>query len=148
MVSEERNILINLIGEVLINLYFAYAVWHFAASGAASAPNALQDWARLVIWIIPIGIGAGIWLAIVGRIFAGIFEQESGAVHVDERDRGIQIRGMAVTMVIAALAFIAALSALAYGVSAFAALNIIFFGFGSAAIAGDLAKLLMYRVFG
>lgn len=149
MATEERNILISLIGEVLVNLYFAYTVWQMFGAGLATASDGVQTWAQVVIWIIPVGIGTGIVLAILGRIFASLMGEDRGArVHLDERDRGIQIKGMAVTMVVAALAFIAALSALAYGAGALVGLNIIFFGFGTAAIAGDLAKLVMYRVFG
>ncbi len=149
MATEERNILISLIGEVLVNLYFAYTVWQMFAAGLATASDGVQTWARVVIWIIPVGICAGIVLTILGRIFTSVFgEDRSARVHLDERDRGIQIKGMAVTMVVASLAFIAALLALAYGAGALVGLNIIFFGFAGAAIAGDLAKLLMYRIFG
>ncbi len=149
MATEERSILINLIGEVLVNLYFAYTVWQMFAAGLGSAEGSVQTWARTVIWIIPVGIGAGIVLSIMGRILGGILGDGGGArVHLDERDRGIQIKGMAVTMVVAALAFIAALCVLAYGAGALVGLNVIFFGFGAAAMAGDAAKLLMYRVFG
>ncbi len=145
MSTEERNIWINLVGEVLVNLYFAQKVWQMFGAGLPNTPEAVQTWARAVIWIIPVGIGAGILLSILGRIFAGIFGQDS-ALHMDERDRAIQIKAMAVTMVFAALAFITALSLLAYGTSALVGLNVIFFGFGLATIAGDIAKLLMYRV--
>lgn len=147
MATEERNIFINLLGEVLVNLYFAYLVWQMFGAGLAGAPDAVQVWARTVIWIIPVGIGAGIVLTVLGRILGAVIDQDA-AVHLDERDRSIQIKGMAVTMVVAALAFIATLSALAAGTSALTGLNILFFGFGLAAMVGDLSKLVMYRVFG
>lgn len=144
MAAEERNIIVNLIGEILVNLYFAYLVWQMFGAGLATAPDGVQVWARTVIWIIPVGIGAGIVLSILARAFA----DQDGAVQLDERDRGIQIKGMAVTMVVAALAFIATLSVLALGAPALTGLNILFFGFGAAAMMGDLAKLVMYQVFG
>lgn len=147
MAAEERNIIVNLIGEILVNLYFAYLVWQMFRAGPATAPDAVQVWARMVIWIIPVGIGAGIILSILARAFAAMGDHD-GAVHLDERDRGIQIKGMAVTMVVAALAFVSTLSVLAAGAPALTGLNILFFGFGAAVMIGDLSKLLMYRVFG
>ncbi len=146
MSHEERNTIVGVISNLLVNSYFIWRVHMMFVDGTSVAPDGVMIWAREVIWVIPGGIILTIVMVILANILWAIFTGETKpSFLVDERDRGIQINGMATTMVVTVLGFLASIAALAYGISNFIAFNIVFFSLALGSLSGDLSKLWLYR---
>lgn len=149
MSYEERNAVISIIVTILGNGYIFLRLRDLAASGAFDGPDALQLFARTVLWIIPICIVLMIVATILFNIlFAIVTLDENPDFTTDERDKAFQARGMMVTMVISSFGFIGALIALALGRDALFAFVVLYAVFVVGSFIGDMTKLVSYRVGG
>jgi len=133
--SSKKTISGMAVGIILITGYIIYAL-----GGAAPAPEDLKAWAAAILIFIGIGIAAGIVIQILFHIaFAvgtAVKERErddktveriiSASVVEDERDKLIELRSGRIGHIFSGLGFVAALVALAFGMSALFALHILF----------------------
>ena len=149
MSPQERNALVSLLCNLLVN---GYVIWQWralAAAGALDGPDALMVWARMILWAMAGAVVLTVVLTVLISIAAGIVTRERvSPVLADERDEMFGIRAMGMTMFIAVVGFIGAIVALAAGWSALSAFLIIYFAFALGSLAGDLVKLASYRAGG
>jgi len=146
MTHEERNTYVAIFTNLFVMGYFIMRLIRLDGEGAFDAPDGLAVWAQTVLWIIPASIVMTIVLTIVFNIlFAIATREESPSFVVDERDKMIGRRGMMATIFVASGGFILALIALAFGWTAFFALNVILFAFAGGDLFGSLFKLFFYR---
>lgn len=146
MNSEERLTWINLVSSLLINGWFYSRIWTMFQDGTSTAPDAMQIWARTVIWVIPVSIGSIIVLTILTTIAQAILAGgKPPAFLKDERDTKFEMWGMGAMMLFAVAGFLGAMAALAFGYSGFIAFNLIYLGFSLGDVASNLLKLTLYR---
>ena len=146
MSPEERNTLTAIISSLFVIGYSAFHLQGMAADGLFAGPDAVIRWARAVVWLIGAGIVFMVLMAILMAIATAIITREqdpSGLV--DERDRMIRGWGMRVTMVTSSVGFLIGVGALALEWPVVAGLNIMLASFYFGALAGDIAKLVLYR---
>lgn len=147
--QEERSTYVSLVVNILVDLFIFAKVYGLWQSGAFETPEALQTWARAVLWAVPLAIGGTILLTVLSKVAQSVLEGEyEPADLTDERDRAYQLRGMAVTMVIATLGVLFGVISLALGQSAIFGLNIIVAGLAASALLGDIVRVMSYRVWG
>lgn len=146
MSHEERNTVAALLAAILINLYVIVKLSRMFDDGRLLGEDAVQVWAKAMLWVIPIGIAAVIIITIgFNIIYAIATNNQSPSFLVDERDHAIQGFGMRVTMVAVSIGFILMVVALAMGTEILTALIGLWFAFAIGSFVGDLAKLMRYR---
>ncbi|WP_428387305.1 hypothetical protein [Mucisphaera sp.] len=142
MTPEQRNCVIALAVGLLVNGAAAIRIAQLYANGSLAAPDAVNVWARNVVWVIPAAIGLNVALMLLVRIFGS----DRHRPHlIDERDRKFQLYGMGVTLVAAGVGFMALLITLAVGVDTIIALNVLFFCFAAGDLLGNTIRLASYR---
>jgi hypothetical protein len=146
MSKEERNTVFAIVTNMIVNLWMAIRLHGLWLSGAFDGPDGLMIWARTVIWVIPASIGVTILVAILGSILVAIVTRDPLEPNIfDERDRLFRIRGMSVTMIVAAAGFVVVLCGLAWGWSALLAMTVIYASYSLGDLLGNVVKLLSYR---
>ena len=75
MSHEEKNTLLQIILGIVINIWIAIEVRDLYANGIMDSPEAIQTWAKTILWIIIISILAGILFTIMGTIMFSILEK-------------------------------------------------------------------------
>lgn len=147
MSHEERNNIVAIVVSLITNTYVLIRLRGLWADGAFDGPDALMFWARAVLWVVPIAIVGTIVLTILANIlFAIATRDESPDFTVDERDRMFQMRGMAVTMVVASFGFLGCLVALAVGWEALIVFTLLYVAFAAGDLIGNLVKFVSYRI--
>lgn len=146
MNSEHRNIWAALLSGLIVNAYFFHRIWGMFGDGTSTAPNAMQLWARTIIWAIPANILATVIMTILVSIVVGITTGEKSIPALkDERDRLFQLWGLGVTMAFTVIGFVTAVLCLAFGQSGFLAFNFVYLGCAIGDMAGNSLKLVLYR---
>lgn len=146
MTHEERNTIFALLVNVLVNGYIIIKLLGLSSAGAFAGPDALQVFARTVLWVIPISIVATLVFTVLGNILIAIILREPKPdFTVDERDKQFQMRAMGATLFGAAAGFIIALIGLAFGWSALTAFLVLYFSFAGGDFFGNIVKFLSYR---
>lgn len=149
MSHEERNTVVALLCNLLLNGYVIFRLNAMFAAGAFDGPDALQVWGRFMLWVIGAAIVLTIILTILFNIlFAIVTRDENPSFVKDERDEVFEIRGMGMTMLLAVVGFIGSIVALALGWSGLSAFMILYFAFALGSLLGDLVKLASYRAGG
>ena len=142
MSGQEKSTRAAIVLNLLVNGFVGFQLAQRFESGQLYGGDGLQIWARTVIWAIPA-------LLVLTVLFHGVAYVLSGdrraSTVVDERDRLFQLRGLAVTTVVAGLGFIATVVALATGVQAVQAFTVIYGGMALADLAGNTVRFLSYR---
>lgn len=146
MSYQDRNNVVSILVNLLVNGYIVIRLLDMNASGMFDGADAANVWARTVVWVIPISIVA----TIVGTILfaighAIVTNNPKPSFVVDERDRHIDQRGLIAVVVFAACGFISMIVALAFGWSALVGLNILYFAMALGSMASDLVKFISYR---
>lgn len=142
----ERTIWAEITSTLAVIALFVWLILRAQATGRFDGPDGLMLWARQVLWMIPAGILVAILVSVVMAIGYRIVTGEDPDELTDERDRAIAGFGWQVTTIAASAGFVAALAALALGASTFAALNGMLAAFALGDTAGNLAKLIRYRL--
>lgn len=145
MSHEERSAVVSILINIGVDIWVIFQLYGLWQAGVFAGPDALQVWARTVLWAILITVVATISAVILVAIVRGILTRDED-VSSDERDKAYQLRGMAVTMVVASFGTVAAIIALAFGMSGVFAMTTIYFAMSVGALAGDAVRLLSYRV--
>jgi hypothetical protein len=155
MSYQSRRTVVSLIaGAMLIAAYVIYAL-----GSHAPAPDDLRSWATAMLVFIGIGVGALIVIQILFHIaFAigtAIKERENNDAKIeriiassmveDEREKLIDLKSGHIGYVCAGLGLVAALAALALGMSALFALHILFGSFAVASLAEGCANVYLHE---
>ena len=148
---EEKNTLLQIIVGIVINIWIAIEVRDLYTNGIMDSPEAIQTWAKTILWIIIISILAGILFTIMGTIMFSILEKiifgESDTNFItDERDKTIASIGHKITIFFAGAGFITLLVGLNFGYEIVDCLVVLMFCFSLGGLLGELAKLVRYRV--
>jgi hypothetical protein len=146
MTHEERNTLVGIFVNLLENTWILLRLKGQYNDGLLTGTDGLSVFGKTVLLAIP----ASIVLTIVGVIlfnilFAIVTRDENPDFIVDERDQMFKIRGMSVTMIVSAIGFIAAMSALALGYAALTVFLIMYLSFALGDLTGNVIKLASYR---
>ena len=146
MVYQDRNNLVSIAVSLLVNGYVIFRLFEMSAAGAFDGADAVNVWARMVIWVIPIAIASTIvGTILVNIVYAVVTGQSKPSFLVDERDKMFDRRGIAALAGIAGAGFVMAMVALAFGWSALIGFNIIYFAMALGSITGDAVKFISYR---
>lgn len=146
MAYQDRNTIVSILVNLLVSAFVVLRLLDMNASGLFDGPDAVNSWARLVIWMIPLGVIGTIIGTILFNIGLSIIRstQKSSFV-VDERDKLFERRGSLAIIVFAGAGFICAVIALALDASALVGFNIMYFSMALGALAADLIKFFSYR---
>jgi len=160
MSYQEKRTLMSIITSVL--LMISYSIYAFGKAGMEHI-NDLQFWAKTILIFIGIGIVVLIILQIVFHILMAISrairaklsenevdEEEIGrSMRVetteDEMDKIIEMKSNKFGYTIMGLGFMAGLIAIAFGASAVAMLNILFFSTWTGSLIEALMQIRYYR---
>ncbi len=145
MSHEERNVLTEILANVIIIGLFLWFLVAGHAAGRFDGPDGVQLWAILVLKLIGVSIVIGIVLAVVMAILWQVISGEGSELERDERDRAISGIGWKVQGIVTAIGIVGAIAALAWGQEVIAAMNLILAGCAIGDTAGNLAKLRAYR---
>ncbi|MGI9628668.1 MAG: hypothetical protein ACR2QM_17670 [Longimicrobiales bacterium] len=142
MSGQEKSTLAAIVLNLLVNGFVGFQLVQRFESGQLYGGDGLQIWARTVIWAIPALLVLTVLVHLVAYVLSG--DRKASTV-VDERDRLFQLRGLAVTTVVAGFGFIATVVALATGVQAVQAFTVVYVGMALADLAGNTVRFLSYR---
>lgn len=160
MSYQEKRTLLSIIISVL--MIVSYSIYAFGKAGMEHM-NDLQFWAKTILIFIGIGIIAMIILQIVFHILMAISrairqklsenevdEEEIGRsmrveTSEDEMDKMIELKSNRFGYTIMGLGFMAGLIAIAFGASAVAMLNILFFSTWVGSFVEALMQIRYYR---
>ncbi len=146
MTYQDRNNVVSIIVNLLVNGYIVMQLLAMNAAGQFDGPDAVNVWARMVIWVIPIAIIGTILGTILFNIgYAIVTHTEKPSFLVDERDKLFDQRGIVAVVIFAAAGFILSIVTLAFGRSALVGFNIIYFSMALGSMAADLVKFASYR---
>jgi len=141
----ERSTIAELVTSLAVIALFTWVIVTRQAEGAFAGPEGLQIWARQILWMIPVGISVGIGVSVLLALAYHVTLREAFDGLVDERDRIIVLFGWKVTAITISTGFVAALAALAWGVTPLLALNLMLASFAAGDLAGNAARLWRYR---
>ncbi len=146
MPYQDRNNVVSIIINLVVNGYIVLRLLAMNEAGAFEGPDAVNVWAKTVVWVIPISIV----LTIIGTILFNIGHaimtgDAKPSFVVDERDRLFEQRSMIAVTIFAAFGFIVAIVMLALNWSALFGFNIIYFSMALASLAGDVVRFISYR---
>lgn len=146
MSFEERNTVIYLFVSLLVAGIFGTRIWEGTVDGRFDGAQGLVDWARTVLWMVPVAIGLTIAAVIIGQIIYAIATGDRDPnTDSDERDHEVSARAARFTMVIFSMGWLGAIVMLASAYTTLAALNLMLFAGWFSDVIGNLVKLRIYR---
>jgi len=146
MAYQDRNTVVSILVNLAVSAFVILRLLEMNASGLFDGPDAINNWARLVIWLIPLGIvGTIIGTILFNIVFAVITNESKPSFVVDERDKLFERRGNLAIITFAGAGFVSAVIAMALDASALAGFNIVYFGMALGALAADFVKFASYR---
>lgn len=146
MTYQDRNTVVSILVNLAVSVFVALRLLDMNASGVFDGSDAINNWARMVIWLIPLGIVGTIIGTILFNIsFAILTNEPKPSFIVDERDKLFERRGSLAILTFAGAGFVCAVIALALDASALVGFNIIYFGMALGALAADFVKFASYR---
>ncbi len=124
MSYQEKQSLTNIISSIIITAVYAVVMYQRYLNGSLDDSNIFRFWAIVILIFIPISIIARIVIMIIFHIIESVIQAAQGkeledeiADVVDERDRMIQMKSMAISMYIFSLGFVVALFSQLFDVS-------------------------------
>lgn len=146
MTYQDRNTVVSIFVNLSVSAFVVLRLLDMNAAGLFDGPDAVNNWARMVIWLIPLGIVATIIGTILFNIgFAIITNEPKPSFIVDERDKLFERRSSLAIIIFAGAGFVSAVIALALNASALVGFNIIYLGMAFGSLAADLVKFVSYR---
>ena len=146
MNAEERNTWVALASSLIVNGYFASRIWTMFHDGTATAPDGLQIWARTMLWVVPAAIVVTVGLTVLAAVVQAAITGDDRVIFLkDERDQKFELLGLGATMFCVIFGFFGAMIALAFGISAFSAFNLIYLALFLGDLANGLVKIGFYR---
>lgn len=146
MSFEERNTVIYLFVSLIIAWIFGSRIWGGTVDGSFAGAAGLVDWARTVLWMVPVGIIITIVAVIIGQIIYGIVTGEGDMnTDSDERDHEVSARASRITMAVFSIGWLAAIVLIALEYTVLAALNLMLLVGWFSDVVGNLVKLRIYR---
>lgn len=146
MTYQDRNNVVSIAINLSVDAYIILKLLEMNAAGLFDGPDAVNVWARMVIWVIPISIVATIVGTILFNIaYAIATGNAKPSFRVDERDKMFDLRSFVAVAVVAGGGFVVTIIGLALGWSALTGFNIIFFSMALGSLTADIVKFISYR---
>ena len=146
MTYQDRNTVVSIFVNLAVSAFVVLRLLDMNASGLFDGPDAVNIWARMVIWLIPLGIAATIFGTILFNIgYAIVSNEPKPSFIVDERDKLFERRGSFAVLAFAGAGFVSAVIALSLDASALTGFNIIYFGMALGSFASDIVRFVSYR---
>lgn len=142
----ERDAFTSLLTTLIVAVMFYLRISGQSEAGAFGGPDALQLWARMVLWLMVYSIGIAIAITILFTILYVILTGEKEPSDLkDERDQMIEHRGTRIGSALTAAGLVAAIVDLAWGNTALHAFNVMLIGCSASEIVKSLFKIYCYR---
>lgn len=141
----EREALSGLITCLIVVGLFLWQLGAQQAAGAFEGPEALQAWARSVLILIGWSLGIAIAVAIASAILYRVLTGEKPDDRRDERDRDIDRRALTWAWYLLSFGLLGIIISLAFGDSAFNAMNLVLALCITSEMFKDAAKVVLYR---
>jgi heme/copper-type cytochrome/quinol oxidase subunit 2 len=141
----EREALTGLITMLIVVVLVTLRLFDQHASGAFDGPDALQVWARSILILIGVSIAIAIAVSVLAHILEAVLTGERPDDRRDERDHLIERRALSWAWYLLSFGILAVIVDLAFGSSAFRALNLILALCAGAELVKDGVKLILYR---
>ena len=141
----EREALAGLITSLIVIGLFLWQLSGQQAAGAFDGPDALQLWARAVLVLIGWSIGIAIVVNVAFAILRPLLTGEKSDDRRDERDRDIDRRSLTWAWYLLSFGLLAVIISLAFGDTAFNAMNMVLALCVLSEAFRDAAKLILYR---
>ncbi len=145
MSYSEREALSGLITTLIVLLLFLWRLSVQHDAGLFDSPEALQTWARSVLLLVAISIGIAIAVAISFHLGHEILTGEKPDDRRDERDHLIERRALTWAWYLLSFGILGVIVDLAFGATAFRAMNLILGLCAVSEIFKDGFKLWLYR---
>lgn len=141
----QREALCGLLTTLIVTILFLWRLSGQQAEGLFDGPQALQVWARSVLWLVAISIGIAIAVFVGAAIAQGILTGERPDDRRDERDRDIDRRSLTLAWYLLSFGILGVIVDLALGASAFRAMNLVLALCLGSEMCRDAVKLWLYR---
>ncbi|MDM7932127.1 hypothetical protein [Tabrizicola sp.] len=141
----EREALAGLLTSLIVIGLFLWRLSGQMAAGVFDGPDALQLWARSVLILIGWSIAIAIVVTILFAILYGILTGEKPDDRRDERDRDIDRRALTWAWYLLSFGLLGVIVSLAFGDTAFNAMNMVLALCILSEAFRDAAKLVLYR---
>jgi hypothetical protein len=145
MSYSEREALAGLITCLIVVGLFLWQLTTQQAAGTFDGPDALQVWARSVLVLIGWSIGIAIVVNVLFAILHAILTGEKADDRRDERDRDIDRRSLTWAWYLLSIGLLGVIVNLAFGGTAFGAMNMVLALCLLSEMFRDSAKLVFYR---
>lgn len=145
MSYSEREALAGLITSLIVIGLFLWQLTSQQAAGAFDGPDGLQQWAWSVLILIGWSIGIAIAVNIAFAILHSILTGEKSDDRRDERDRDIDRRALTWAWYLLSLGLLGVIVSLAFGDTAFNAMNMVLALCVLSETFRDATKLVLYR---
>lgn len=146
MTYQDRNNFVSIIVGLITTGYVIFKLLEMNAEGRFDGADAVNIWARMVIWVIPLAIVATIVGTILFNIgYVIVTGNKKPSFLVDERDKLFDRRGIVAVVLFSGGGFMLSIVALAFGWSALRAFNILYFSMALGSMSADLVKFFSYR---
>jgi hypothetical protein len=141
----QREALSGFLTTVIVTILFFWRLSGQAAEGLFDGPEALQVWARSVLWLIAISIGVAIAVFVGADIIQSVMTGERPDDRRDERDRDIERRALTWAWHLLSFGLLGVIIDLALGASAFRAMNLVLMLCVGSELFKDALKMWLYR---
>ena len=141
----EREALSGLVTSLIVICLFLWQLTGQQAAGAFDGPDALQVWAWSVLILIGWSIGIAIAVTILFAILHHVLTGEKPDDRRDERDRNIDRRALTWAWYLLSFGLLGVIVSLAFGDTAFKAMNMVLALCILSETFRDAAKLVLYR---
>jgi hypothetical protein len=145
MAYGEREALTGLITSLIVIVMFFWFLTGQHAAGVYAGADALQLWAWLVMKLVAVSIGIAIAVTVLVHVIYGMITGEKSVDQRDERDREIERTAMTWAHYLLSFGILGVIIDLAFGASAFRAMNVIICLCAASELFKDGLKLWLYR---
>jgi hypothetical protein len=141
----EREAATGLITTLIVLALFLWRLSGQHEAGLFDGPEGLQTWARSVLVLVAWSIGIAIAVTIGFHVTYAALTGEKTDDRRDERDRDIERRALTWAWYLLSFGLLGVIIDLAFGASAFRAMNLVLALCVGSEMFKDMVKLLLYR---
>ena len=146
MSFEHRNAVVGILVSFISWGLMIAVLGQNTLAGSYDGPHGAQLWAQAVLWLILISVGIALVMTILFNIgYALISGEKDLSAAMDERDKGIALRGMRTAQAVMATGIVLAIVFLAFGGGLVAFLNMILAVCALSGLASEVTKVFLYR---
>jgi hypothetical protein len=142
MSSQEKKVLVNTLGTIIIFTLYCFYVNHMFQQGLEQN---LKHWGLVLLIFIPVAIISKIIIYILFYIVNAVVTREEMEDITDERDKIIELKANSIGYIVVGVGFMLSMVTLVLEMPVYVMFNLWFFSFNLADIISDFAKIRYYR---